>query len=140
MKLLCLALSVVITVVPANLAISQTGNASSQTSGTPKNPVPAQVAKDCADKIMAKVTESKMKLKIVGSFSEWTFSSPLARAVHKGKVAVIGAPSASSGFLGSWKGYVGCKYDILDKVIVFKEVVWPAGFPQRLERLPGDPQ
>ncbi|WP_298241005.1 hypothetical protein [uncultured Bradyrhizobium sp.] len=88
---------------------------------------------------MAEVTQAKMKLKIVGPFSEWTFSSRLAREIHKGKFAFIGAPSASSGFLGSWKGYVGCKYEIQDKTIVFKEVVWPVSFPQRLERAPGDP-
>ena len=121
------ALSPVMTVSFVNVA-------NSQLVAPAQGPIPAAIAKDCADRI-SKDSPTK---KIVGPFVRVEPQSWLAKAIHEGRVLYIAAPTSGSGFMGRIvRATDGCKYFIRDGKLEFDSLMFQGDFPQR-SLLPGE--
>lgn len=139
-KLMCLALSVV-------MSASLAAPAASQIPGDPLPPVPAQkrrvpkpvppsLSKDCATRIM----KESPKTKIVARFSFAFHTNSLSQwAAEKAGVVIIAAPARTPGFMDRIvKHYVGCYYDPRGGVPVFRRLTASTEFPPRRTTVPGE--
>lgn len=90
---------------------------------------------------MAQLGPGLGKTKILGPFSEGSFSNALTKWAFGKKRLIIAAPSVAAGVFGGLiKGYVGCMFSVEDGGgFEFVRALGDHEFPQRYTRLPGDP-
>jgi hypothetical protein len=144
-KLFAVALSAAVVGSSITAAVSQTSppvkpsspqkNPGPQTSANPpKRSIPPELVKQC----MAQFATGSTK--IIGPFSEGSFSNALTKWAFGKRRLIIAAPSVTNGFGGVARGYAGCMFSVEDGGGF--ELVRALGneqFPQRYTRLPGDP-
>jgi hypothetical protein len=79
--------------------------------------------------------------KIVGPFSEGSFSNAIAKWAFEKKRLIIAAPSiAPATFGGVAREYVGCMFAVEDGGFEFVRTIGEEGFPQRYTRALRDPR
>lgn len=79
--------------------------------------------------------------KIVGPFSEGSFSNAFAKWIWEKKRLIIAAPSTTTSLFGLvTKGYVGCMFAVENGGFEFVKPLGAEAFPPRYTRVPGDPK
>jgi len=146
-KLFAVALSAAVVGSSITPAFSQTSspvkpsssqkNPGPQTSANPpRRSIPPELVKQCTAHLGTRFGSTK----IVGPFSEGSFSNALTKWAFGKKRLIIAAPSiAPATFGGFAKGYVGCMFAVEDGGFEFVKTMGEEGFPQRYTRAPGDP-
>ncbi|MGQ0685916.1 hypothetical protein [Bradyrhizobium sp.] len=122
---------------PAKTSGSQKNPGPQTSANSPKRPIPPQLVKQCTAYLAPRLGSTK----IVGPFSEGSFSHPLAKWVWEKKRLIIGAPSITTGLFGQVsKGYVGCMFAVENGGFEFVKPLGGEAFPPRYTRAPGDPK
>src|SRR6267142_948518 len=115
------------------MTVSFVNVANSQMVAPTQGPIPAAIAKDCADRIL----KDDPTKKIVGPFVRVEPNFWLAKAIHAGRVLYIAAPTSGPGFMGRIvRTTDGCKYFIRDGKLEFDSLIFQGDFPRR-SLLPG---
>ena len=116
------------------LAGSFTDTANSQTAAPVQKPVPAALAKDCAERVL----KDSPTTKFVGPFAQLTYANRITQWVAEGRVIAIAAPTR---MLNPWGHIVrhsmGCRYDMENGKPVFYHIIPEINLPRR-RLLPGE--
>jgi hypothetical protein len=125
------------TASPPKLANPQNNAKGPKGASPPKRSIPPHLVKECADYLAPRLGSTK----IVGPFSEASFSNPLAKWVWEKKRLIIAAPSITTGLFGQVsKRSVGCMFAVEDGKFEFVKPLGSEAFPERYARAPGDPK
>ncbi len=124
------------TAPPAKNPAAPKNAGSPKAADPPRRSIPRHLLKECKDYLAPRLGSTR----IVGPFSEATFTTALSKWVWEKRRLNIAAPSIGTGPFGRvTKGFVGCMFAVEDGKYEFVKPLGEGAFPPRTARAPGDP-